>query len=193
MYGIFFTNFNLLGKDNKLRTDVMFVDTDTGKQFSDKLRMIYIQLPQFDKTNPKDCITDFERWIYILKNMENLVTMPFTDMGALYRRIEEVGRIESLAADERVRYERELKAYRDYNNQMLTAEETGFAKGEAKGRKEGREEGLKLGEAKGLKKAKEELVNTMILNGVSLAEIARMLNLSVDEVAKLSGSKTDKR
>lgn len=141
VYGIFFANFPLVGAEHKLRTDVELADMQTGKQFTDKVRLIYIQLPEFAKDRPEECVDDFERWIYILKNMKTMTTMPFTDMDAVYRRIEQVSRVENLQAAERRQYERELKAYRDYNNTLLTYKEEGLAEGRAEGLAEGRAEG----------------------------------------------------
>ena len=64
VYGVFFINF-LLDENQKLRTDVILTDRDTGKLFSDKLRQIFIALPLFNKTEA-ECETDFERWIFVL-------------------------------------------------------------------------------------------------------------------------------
>lgn len=37
--------------------------------FTDKLRFIYLNLPLFKK-KAEECVTDFEKWIYVLKHME---------------------------------------------------------------------------------------------------------------------------
>jgi hypothetical protein len=42
-----------------------------GGLFSDKLRLIYLQMPCFIEV-ADECENQFERWIYILKNMEIL-------------------------------------------------------------------------------------------------------------------------
>lgn len=169
VYGIFFTNFNIYGMRPKLRTNVTLADMENRKPFSDKLRLIYIQLPEFTKDSPEECENDFERWIYLLKNMERLVTMPFTDMNAVYRRIEEVSRVENLNAAERRQYERELKAYRDYNNQMLTA----------------REEGLDEGRAEGRAEAHKLIVSNMKSQGLDNDEIARLVNMPLHVINEI--------
>ena len=38
--------------------------------FSDKLRLVYLQLPLFEK-EVAECENDFDRWIYALKNMND--------------------------------------------------------------------------------------------------------------------------
>ena len=55
--------------DRKFRTDLVLADRDTGRPVTDHLRIIYLTLPLFDKTE-HDCSTDFERWIYVLKNIK---------------------------------------------------------------------------------------------------------------------------
>ena len=68
VYGVFFMNFHLEGQKHKrLRTDVTLWETQTNKPFSDKMRFIFLDLPAFTK-DEETCETDFERWIYILKN-----------------------------------------------------------------------------------------------------------------------------
>ena len=64
-------NFRLDDSPGKLHTDIVLSDRDTHEVFSDKLRFIFIELPAFTKEE-EECITDFERWIYVLKNMETL-------------------------------------------------------------------------------------------------------------------------
>ncbi len=95
--------------------------------------------------------------------------MPFTDMNAVYRRIEEVSRVENLNAAERRQYERELKAYRDYNNQMLTA----------------REEGLDEGRAEGRAEAHKLIVSNMKSQGLDNDEIARLVNMPLHVINEI--------
>ena len=75
VYGVFFLNFMLTDLPRKLRTDIVLADRDTHEQFSDKMRYIFLQLPLFTKEE-SECDTDFERWIYVLKNMETLQRLP---------------------------------------------------------------------------------------------------------------------
>ena len=54
---------------SKFRTDIVLADKDTKAQVSNKLRFIYLALPLFEK-KAEECVTDFEKWIYVLKHME---------------------------------------------------------------------------------------------------------------------------
>lgn len=57
--------------------------------FSDKLRFIFIELPAFTNEE-EECITDFERWIYVLKNMETLNRLPFKARKAVFEKLEKI-------------------------------------------------------------------------------------------------------
>ena len=74
-----------------------------------------------------------------------------------------------LSKEERIKYDRALKRYRDMYNTITGAE----ARGEAKGLVEGR--------------AEERMANAMSLkaNGVPIDIIAKSLGLTEDEVARL--------
>ena len=70
-----FLNFSPIDFKKQFRTDVVLAEKDTKEQFSDKLRMIYLQLPLFTK-EADECENQVERWIYLLKNMETLNRLP---------------------------------------------------------------------------------------------------------------------
>lgn len=130
VYGVFISSTALRNVPKKLRTDVMLCDIATGQPFSDRLRSIFIQLNYFTK-QPSECVDNFDKWLYTIKNMKDLQELPF--MADVFRRVEEISRKEHMSRDERIAYERDLKAYRDYNWRLSNAEERGLEKGEVKG------------------------------------------------------------
>ena len=69
-------NFYLGTEKGRFRKDVILADKETHELFIDKMRFIFLELPSFLKEED-ECETDFERWIYVLKNMETLKRMPF--------------------------------------------------------------------------------------------------------------------
>ena len=52
--------------------EVKMVDTKTGKVFFDKLTYIYLEMPKFTKTE-EQFETHFDKWLYVLKNLEDLL------------------------------------------------------------------------------------------------------------------------
>ena len=168
VYGVFFMNFRLDNLPHKLRTDIVLTDRDTHEQFSDKLRFIFIELPAFSKEE-QECETDFERWIYVLKNMETLKRLPFKARKSVFEKLEKIVDIASLSKEERMKYDESIKVYRD---NLVTLE---FA--EQKGRKEGREEGREEG--------KEETARNLKKMGVSLEIISKATGLSIEKIEAL--------
>ena len=108
VYGVFFMNFRLDNLPHKLRTDVVLTDRDTHEQFSDKLRFIFIELPAFSKEE-QECETDFERWIYVLKNMNLFDMSPLKEKEAHFRRLLDVANLGALTPQERAIYDEHLK------------------------------------------------------------------------------------
>ena len=88
--------------------------------------------------------TDFERWIYILKNMETLNRLPFKARKAVFEKLEKIVDIASLSKEERMKYDESIKVYRD---NLATIS---FAKNQ------GKEEGLKEGIEKRIERRKKE-------------------------------------
>lgn len=115
VYGVFFMNFTLhkTKETEKLRTDVILADRDSGELFCDKMRMIFLELPCFLKTE-EECDTNFERWIYTLKNMDSLERMPFKLKQSIFDKLKAIADVASLSKEERVKYDNSVKIYRDY-------------------------------------------------------------------------------
>lgn len=128
VYGIFFLNFKLnrsIAKDeHQSRTEVILADRETGEMFSDKFKEIFIELPRFNKTE-QECETSYDQWIYILKNLETMDVIPFTERNAIFARLGETASRLNLNEAERVRYNDELKKYRDYFSTLDFAKDSG--------------------------------------------------------------------
>ena len=93
------------------------------------------------KKEENECENDFERWIYILKNMSTFERMPFLARNAVFKKLSEIADISALSKDERDKYDESIKRMRDAISLMTTAKN--------EGREEGREEGRIEGERSG--------------------------------------------
>lgn len=143
-----------------------------SKSFSDKLRFIFIELPAFTKEEEK-CITDFERWIYVLKNMETLNRLPFKARKAVFEKLEKIIDIASLTKEEREKYDESIKVYRDQLVTIAFAKEKGIEEGMEKGRKEGE------------KKKQLEIARNMKAKGFAAEDISELTGLPVKEIKEL--------
>ena len=184
VYGVFFMNFRLEDTPHKLRTDIVLSDRDTHEVFSDKLRFIFIELPSFNKEE-EECETDFERWIYILKNMETLNRLPFKARKAVFEKLEKIVDIASLSKEERMKYDESIKVYRDNLATISFAENKGLKRGREEGLKEGIEKGLKEGRKEGRKEGILSVARNLRSGGMSVEAIAAATGLSIEEIEQL--------
>ena len=106
VYGIFFLNFKIAPL-TKFRTDVILADRETGKMVNSKMRHIYLSLPYFTKKE-EECETDFDRWMYLLKNMDSFEKIPEYAPKSVFGKILEVADVASLNEEERWEYDQAL-------------------------------------------------------------------------------------
>ena len=171
VYLIAFTNFLISGYDGELRIDVR-LKTDDGRLFTDRLRMICLQMPCFEK-QVDDCNSQFERWIYVLKNMETLNRMPWAAKNSVFQRLAEIAEVSAMTREERAKYDSALKRYRDTLNSLQGAEAKGLAEGMAKGIAKGRAEG------------RADVARRMKQRGMTAEEIADITGLTAEEIQGL--------
>ena len=151
---------------------MILADRETGKMVNGKMRHIYLSLPYFTKKED-ECETDFDRWIYLLKNMDSFKEIPEYAPKSVFGKILEVANVASLSPEERLEYDQALKHYRDYNNTMHTQY------------RQGKEEGL----AEGLAKGKSETIFQMLQNmqemGMNITTMAKIVKLSEVEITNI--------
>ena len=195
VYGIFFMDFTM-PESSGLRTDVALMDMKTHKVFNPQLRQIYLEMPRFTK-EADECENDFERWLYLIKNMKMLKRMPFKAQRAVWDKLLEVADVASLSQKEHEAYQRALMNYWDYHNAMEAAQEdgrkagleAGWEKGHEAGLKAGLKEGLKEGREEGLKEGKLEgkleIARNLKSEGMPVALIHKYTGLSEKEIQQL--------
>lgn len=203
VYGIFFLNFKS-GRADRVRTDIVLANRETGLQVSNVMRQIYIEMPFFNKEKA-ECKTGLDYWLYTLKYMEQLQELPFKGQKALFRRLEELAKIVNLNKKERMEYDECLKVYRDNRNTWNYAiekgfqegMEKGFADGQAKGKEAGMAEGKAEGKAEGIVEGKAEgiaegrtegiydVARNLKITGIDIATIMNCTGLDAETIAKL--------
>ncbi len=168
VFTVCFMNFVAFGKkkgesrgrkkeyDAPFRVDMILADEKTGKRLSDKMHFSFLQLPVFQKEED-ECENDFERWIYILNNMETFQRMPFLAQNAVFRKLAEISDISTLSKEEHKKYDESIKRYRD------TMAVINYA----------------------VKEGKEEVALNMLKRGMSIADIAACTGFTEEELAKL--------
>ncbi len=152
--------------------EVKLVDQSTQKVFYDKLTYIYLEMPKFKKTE-EELETYFDKWLYVLRNLEDLTSRPAKLQEKIFAKLFEQAEIANYSEQEYNEYEHSLKVYRDLNNVIETAESKGEKKGEARGIVKGKVE-----------KAKE-IARSMLEEGLAIELIMKITQLSKEEIEQL--------
>ena len=150
--------------DAPFRVDMILADEKTGKRLSDKMHFSFLQLPVFQKEED-ECENDFERWIYILNNMETFQRMPFLAQNAVFRKLAEISDISTLSKEEHKKYDESIKRYRDTMAVINSA--------------------VKEGRAEGRAEERAEIALNLFKLGVSIANIVASTGLTEEELAQL--------
>ena len=132
---------------------------------------IFIELPAFQK-KAEECETDFERWIYILKNMETSPKELLFARNPIFRKLAAITDLSALPEEERDKYENSIDIFRDNLAVMAAA------------KNEGEREGMVKGMAKGEQKKQWEIALKMQKMGLPIETICRATGLSEEEVEK---------
>jgi len=148
--------------------EVKLVDQSTQKVFYDKLTYIYLEMPKFKKTE-EELETNFDKWLYILRNLDQLTNRPAKLQERIFTKLFEQAELANYSEQEYHEYEQSLKIYRDLNNVINTA----YDEGETKGFQKGIEKGIRL-TAQKLKQ--EGLSNEMIskVTGLTTTEVEQL-------------------
>lgn len=153
-------------KDNpdKLRYDVKLTDNETKEVFYDKLTFIYLEMPKFKK-DINQLETRFEKWLYILRNLNRLDRIPDKLQERIFEKLFETAEIAKFTPDQILSYEDSLKYYRDMKNSLDTA------------REEGKEEGKY--------EEKLQIAKQMITDEEPIEKISRYTGLTIEQIKKL--------
>ena len=148
--------------------------------FSDRIRLIYLMFPLFEKYAEDECETDFERWIYILKNMSTFERMPFEARNAVFKKLAQIADISALTPEDKERYDESVKVLLDYNATMEGATIIGKCEGREQGIKEGREQGIK----EGIQQDKLKIARLMLQQGEPTSKIIYYTGLTEADIKK---------
>ena len=172
----------------KYRTDVQLLDKDTHEIFYDKLTFIYFEMPKFTKT-VGELDTKFDKWLYVLKNLNQLNRLPDRFQEAIFKKVFQVAEISKFSKKEYQSYQDSLKYYRDLKNSLDTAFDEGKEEGIGIGKEEGLKEGIGIGKEEGLKEGIEKGIKKVAINLIKSGSddvlISKATGLTVAQVQAL--------
>ncbi|GAA4833593.1 Rpn family recombination-promoting nuclease/putative transposase [Algivirga pacifica] len=150
--------------------EIALCNVKTGKVFYRKLSYIFLEMPKFTKAL-EELQTHFDKWMYLLKNLNRLDRIPVSLRERVFEEVFEVLEIAKMLKEEYIMYEDSLKQYRDLKNSLDTA----------------REEGIEIGEERRMIK----VVHQCLQAGMNEQQIAELFHLSLEKVEELKKKKHD--
>ncbi|MDY4777864.1 MAG: PD-(D/E)XK nuclease family transposase, partial [Prevotella pectinovora] len=111
----------------------------------------------------------YDKWMYVLKNLSNLMQRPAALQERVFTRLFEQAEISKFDKQELKLYEDSVNAYRDIVNAIRTAEKKKYAEGRAEGEK----------------KAKERIASNLLALGVPIETIMQASGLSEEEIKNI--------
>ncbi|MBM0131322.1 PD-(D/E)XK nuclease family transposase [Segatella copri] len=144
-----------------IKKRIFAADLQTRQRVSDRLRIVYLQLPLFDKHTEAECMDIFDCWIYIMKNMNMFEQMPFSEKYPVFRKLAEIGDLRKLSREELELYDEDIKNMRDIYATRKFDEKRGMAKGKA------------------------EVARNLLAMGMSWTQIIQATGLTEDQLKQL--------
>lgn len=157
----------------EFRTDLVLTDLQTRQRVSDRMRIVYLQLPLFDKHTEAECMDIFDCWIYIVKNMNMFEQMPFSEKYPVFRKLAEIGDLRKLSREELELYDEDIKNMRDIYATRKFDEKKGMEIGMAKGME------------KGMEKEKLATARRLLSMGLSDEQVSTATELPLEEILKM--------
>ena len=175
-------------ENGEVRHEVLLKDQHC-RVFYDKLTFIYLEMPNFTKTEA-ELETTYDKWLFVLKNLSNLENRPNKLQEKIFEQLFEAAEIARFTPNEKQQYEDSLKSYRDLKNVLDTSFEEGKMEGKMEGLLEGKMEGLLEGKMEGLLEGKmkgkmEGIVKALQQGKLSVEDIAEIFDETVKFVLEV--------
>ena len=202
VYCIGILDFTFDTKDEESNKEVVHtikLKNQHGKVFYDKLTYIYLEMPNFLKTE-EELSSRLDQWLYFIKHLEDFQVIPSIFKDTLFTQAFETAELANFSEAQRHGYETSLKVFRDNFNTYEFAKDEAKSEGRVEGRLEGRVEGrvegiivgLEKGEEIGLvkgRKESDEIVRKVARNlkdsGMAINKISELTGLSEEEINRV--------
>jgi predicted transposase/invertase (TIGR01784 family) len=130
-----------------------------GKTFYEKLTYMYLEMPNFNKTE-EQLSSRLDNWLFFIKNLEDFQSIPAIFSDDIFTQAFEKAELAKFGQSDMENYENSLKIYRDLKGVIDTA----FDEGKMEG--------------------KIEVAIALNKKGLSIHEISELTELPEDEIRK---------
>jgi predicted transposase/invertase (TIGR01784 family) len=107
---------------------IIKLKNQNGKVFYDKLTYLYLEMPNFNKTE-SELNSRLDKWMYFIKHLEDFQTMPTLFKDNIFTQAFEKAELAKFGQSELASYESSLKTYRDLKGVIDTAFDEGKIEG----------------------------------------------------------------
>ncbi|MDR1332547.1 MAG: Rpn family recombination-promoting nuclease/putative transposase [Tannerella sp.] len=137
------------------------------KRLSDRLSMIFVELPKFTKT-AEELSTNTERWLFLLKNLERLNARPPEVRGEIFERLFRIAEIKKLTEREMEEYRTSIFEYDSVKDAIAYSSERALKKGYLEGQ--------------------QDMIKQFLREGMSLELLSKYTGLTVEQIEAISKS-----
>ena len=185
--GVFFLGIlNFKYEDDEMTEHrYRLMEATSKKLMTDKLEFVFVEVEKFDK-GEDELETDLDKWLYLLKNMSNLLGRPERLRDRIFTKLFDVAELAQLDDKDRTNYIKAMNTERDTYNQIEYARESGREEGREEGHKVGKEEGLKEGREEGAKQKSCDIAKRMLEKGIDIETISELIGLTEKEISELN-------
>lgn len=159
VYCVVLTNFNISYLSKKLVHDIALLDRQTHELYSDKVRLMFISLRETPEVW-EECDTELKRLLYLIKNMENMTKKSKPYVNGEYDEFFTASSVGRLTNEEAIAYSNSYYRELDHQSAVRLASRRAWNDGVERG----------------VAQTQREIVGRMHRNGMSVMQIAAILN-----------------
>ena len=189
VYCIGILDFTFDTKNEESKDEVMHtikLKNQYGKVFYDKLTYIYLEMPNFLKTE-EELSSRLDQWLYFIKHLEDFHVIPSIFKDTVFIQAFESAELAKFTEAQRHGYESSLKVFRDNFNALEYSKEEAKREGREEGREEGRVEGRVEGREEGREEAREESRLELLKSKLNIAQKLKNKGMSLKETMDFTG------
>ena len=200
VYLVAILDFLLFEDNDQVVERVQLVRENTKTVYSNKLKFAFVELPKFKKTE-KELLTNFDKWMFILKNMPKLKDRPDSFQGSVFEKLFELAEMKQLTKKDMGKYRKSILEYADVRGAVDLAREEAFEEAREKVREEVFEEVFEEAFEKGIKKGSEKGRKEGIKEGIkegreeekiSIIQKCLQKNMVIEDIVFLTGFSKEK-
>ena len=204
IYSVNILNFELSGvsKNEDVLSIYRLKELYRNTELTDKITMIYIELPKFRKNlSELDSDNLLENFYFCFRNIYKFKECPEELTNEIIKRLFTAAKVAAMDKNEKIKYLNEMTSERDLRNQIEYAIdkaieqgleqgiqqglEQGIQQGIKQGIQQGLEQGMQQGIQRGIEQGKIDTARLLKANGISLEMIITCTGLTLEQIEQL--------